>query len=71
MFDYIPGWQLFIFLVFPAPIWIPIVFAAYAIGRRRFGLGVLMALMTAEALSLGLLAAINRLGHWPSYFYSN
>lgn len=35
-----------------APAWTPVVFGAYALGRKQFGLGLLFALVTAEAVSL-------------------
>ena len=34
-----------------APLWVPLVFVAFAIGRKRFGLGQLFALVTVEAVS--------------------
>jgi hypothetical protein len=39
-------------LILASPAWIPLVFAAYAIGRRRFGLIVLAALVTAECIAI-------------------
>ncbi|HEY1602117.1 MAG TPA: hypothetical protein VGG64_21120 [Pirellulales bacterium] len=33
-------------------LWLPIVFAAYAIGRKRFGLRLVFAAVTAEAFAL-------------------
>jgi hypothetical protein len=38
--------------VLAAPFWIPIAFAAYAIGRRQYGMRFLFALMTAEAVAV-------------------
>lgn len=35
-------------------LWLPLVFAAYAIGRKRFGLRLLLIAMTIEAISLAL-----------------
>jgi hypothetical protein len=43
---------LIISMVFGSPVWLPIVFAAYAIGRRQFSLLVLFLLLTAEAVSI-------------------
>ena len=39
-------------LVLSAPVWIPVVFAAYAIGRKQYGLKLLFALVTVEAIAL-------------------
>ena len=36
------------------PFWLPIVAAAYAIGKRQFSLRFLFAVITAEALSLAM-----------------
>jgi hypothetical protein len=35
------------------PLWLPVVAAAYAVGRRQFSLRFLFVVITAEALSLG------------------
>jgi hypothetical protein len=37
-------------------LWVPIAFCAYAAGRRRFGLPLLFALLTAEAIALAIFA---------------
>jgi branched-subunit amino acid transport protein len=42
---------LLVFL-YTAPLWTPIVFAAYAAGRKQWGTRFLFALVAAEALSL-------------------
>jgi hypothetical protein len=34
-----------------APLWVPLVFLAFAVGRRRFSMWLLFALLTAEAVS--------------------
>ena len=48
--------MLYIFgflLVSSSPIWVPLVALAYAIGRKKFSLLFLFAVLTAEAISLG------------------
>jgi hypothetical protein len=37
-----------------SPFWIPLVFAAYAYGRKQYGLGLLIILVAAEALAIVL-----------------
>lgn len=49
---------LLITLVYSSPIWIPLVFLAYAVGRRRVGLLFFFALITAEAISLAIYVLI-------------
>ena len=44
---------LFLFL-FPGPAWIPIVFSAYAIGRKRWGIRLVLGFVGVEAVSLAL-----------------
>ena len=41
-------------LAMVSPFWVPLVFAAYAVGRRKFGTEFLLALLTAEAIAIGL-----------------
>ena len=43
-----------------SPFWIPMVFLAFAIGRRRFGIGFLFALLTVEAISIAFFVAVIR-----------
>ena len=35
------------------PLWLPVVFAAFAIGRRRFSLRALLVFVTLESVSIG------------------
>jgi len=44
--------------ILSAPLWVPLVALAYAIGRKRFSLLFLFALITAEAISLGLIGLV-------------
>lgn len=44
--------------VLSAPFWIPIVFAAFWIGRKQFSIGQLFILITVEAISLGCALAM-------------
>lgn len=41
-------------------LWLPLVFAAYAIGRRRVGLGFIFAAISAEAAAVAYLAYLIR-----------
>jgi hypothetical protein len=43
-------------MVLSAPIWLPIVFAAFVAGRRRMNLRLLFVFITIEAISLGALS---------------
>ena len=36
------------------PVWLPLVFVGYAMGRRKFSLSLVFLLVTLEAASLGL-----------------
>jgi hypothetical protein len=38
------------------PLWLPIAFAAYAIGRRRFSLWALLTFVTLESIAIAALA---------------
>jgi hypothetical protein len=39
-----------------SPLWVPIVAAAYAIGRKQFSLRFLFGVITAEAIALGIVS---------------
>ena len=39
-------------LSYSLPFWVPVVFLAYAIGRKKFGLWLLFILLTIEAVSI-------------------
>ena len=41
-------------LILASPAWIPLVFAGYSIGRRRFGLIALILLITMECAAIPL-----------------
>jgi hypothetical protein len=41
-------------LLISSPLWLPIVFLAYMIGRHRFGTKVLLLLLMAEGIALGV-----------------
>jgi len=55
MFDSFPGLFLILLVIWPAPLWIPVAFLAYALGRRRFNLWTLTVFITVECLALGAL----------------
>jgi hypothetical protein len=44
---------LWISFVFNAPLWFPLIFAAFATGRKRLTLGMVLAFAVAEAASIG------------------
>jgi hypothetical protein len=46
------------FLLLTSPLWLPLVFVAYAIGRRRFGILLLLVLVTVEAISISAILAV-------------
>ncbi len=48
----------YMLVVMPAPVWIPVVFAAFAIARKRFSLWMLFALVTAEAVAFGIISLV-------------
>jgi hypothetical protein len=41
-----------------SPLWLPLVFVAYTIGRRRFGILLLLVLVTVEAISISAILAV-------------
>ena len=43
-----------VFVLWPAPVYVPLAFLAYAYGRRQFSLKVLLAFMTLESVAIGL-----------------
>ena len=45
---------LLLLFAFSSPIWTPIVFIAFALGRQKFSLAFLFAFITAEAVSLAI-----------------
>jgi hypothetical protein len=45
------------------PLWLPIAFVAFAVGRRRFGLRLLMVLITVEGFALACLTWLARSGN--------
>jgi hypothetical protein len=45
---------LLLILAISSPFWVPIAFVAYAVGRRRFGLPLLFAMLTSEAIALAI-----------------
>ena len=48
-------------LAHSAPLWVPLVFAAYGAGRKRYGIRFLLGAMAAEAASIVLSVWILRL----------
>ena len=44
-----------------SPLWLPAVFVAYAIGRKRFSMKALMLAVTIEGLSIGLALCVFRM----------
>lgn len=44
-------------LLISSPLWIPLLFVAYAVGRRQFSLKLLLGLITAEAFALAAMMA--------------
>jgi hypothetical protein len=57
MFESNLGNWVLVLVILPAPVWVPIMFAAYAVGQRRFSLWLLFALIAAEAATLGIAIA--------------
>jgi hypothetical protein len=51
---------LLLLLAISSPLWIPIAFAAYAVGRRRFNLKLLFAFLTVEAIALAVFVTMVR-----------
>lgn len=45
-------------LVVASPLWVPLVFAGYAIGSKRFGVGFLLTFTMVEAASIALVLSI-------------
>ena len=45
-------WDFLLSFMYASPAWTPIVFGAYALGKKQFGLTFLFALVAAEAASL-------------------
>lgn len=41
-----------------SPLWVPIAFVAYAIGKRKYSTGALVLLITIECIALAVLAAL-------------
>ena len=54
-------WSAMIVLSQSPPYWVPVVFLAYAIGRKKFGLRFLFLLLTVEAVSIVF-------AYWSLYF---
>jgi hypothetical protein len=55
-------WMVFS-LVASSPLWVPIAFACYAIGRRQYGMRFMLALATAETIAIVVSCAL--------FFYHN
>ena len=53
----------FLGLGLSVPLWLPIVFVAFAVGRKRFSLKLLMVLITAEGFALACLTWLARSGN--------
>ena len=53
-FDSLPA-AVMTALLLSSCLWVPLVFGAFALGRRKLGLWFYFALLTAESLSLGVL----------------
>ena len=45
-------WNAILAMSQSLPYWVPVVFLAYAIGRKKFGLRLLFLLLTVEAVSI-------------------
>jgi hypothetical protein len=57
--------QTVLSLLMLSPLWLPLVFAAYAFGRRIFSIRLTLALLIGEALSVGAMAAAIRYAFHP------
>jgi hypothetical protein len=43
--------DLLLAFMYSCPLWTPLIFGAYALGKKQFGVAFLFALLTAEAVS--------------------
>jgi len=64
LLDSLVGSWFFMLVLMPAPLWLPAVFFAYAIGRKRFGVWLALWLIAAECVSLVAIAAVMSTVKW-------
>ena len=57
---------VFMLFALGSPFWLPIVFIAYAVGRRQYSVKLLLAALTAEAI--GIAACLPMLRHLAGFF---